>query len=694
MTGLPKQTILLVENRTEEFSWIHGMLNGDDQRSFAIIHVRCMADAEEYLASKSVDAVLLDLDLPDVRGPESARRIHLAAPQAALVILSELGNERLELGAIEDGAQDYLIQGQIEPRELTRALHNAIARKLIEEALYEEQERAQVTLDCIGDAVISTDPAGNISFLNAAAERLTGWPAQEAIGQPLAHAFRIMDAEHRSTLLNPMEQSQWPERIGALPKNCILIQRNGDEIFIEDSVALIHNRQKRITGSVMVFRDVTASRLLTQKIAHQAEHDFLTGLPNRLLLNDRIEQAIASARRHRRPLAVLFMDIDGFKYVNDSLGHLTGDKLLQAVAKRMLSCVRAPDTVSRQGGDEFVVLLQEILHKDDAAITATRILRVLAEAHTVDRHELHVMASIGVSFYPEDGGDAETLIKNANTAMYQAKEAGHNSFKFFTPAMNVRAVDRQSTEEDLRQALAQREFVLYYQPKVDLRTAKITGVEALLRWKHPTRGLISPMQFIPVAEDSGLILPIGAWVLREACRQAQIWVEEGLPETTMGVNVSSVQFRNEDFLEDLFAALRESGLKPSSLQIELTESALMENPHVAAATLQTLREAGVQVAVDDFGTGYSSLSYLQKFPLDVLKIDQSFIRRVTADTDQMTIVSAIIGMGKKLNLRVIAEGVEATETIAFLKDQQCDEAQGFYFSQPVPAEQFAKLIAA
>jgi EAL domain-containing protein (putative c-di-GMP-specific phosphodiesterase class I) len=304
------------------------------------------------------------------------------------------------------------------------------------------------------------------------------------------------------------------------------------------------------------------------------------------------------------------------------------------------------------------------------------------------------MASIGVSFYPEDGGDAETLIKNADTAMYQAKEAGHNSFKFFTPAMNVRAVDRQSTEEDLRQALAQREFVLYYQPKVDLRTAKITGVEALLRWKHPTRGLISPMQFIPVAEDSGLILPIGAWVLREACRQAQIWVEEGLPETTMGVNVSSVQFRNEDFLEDLFAALRESGLKPSSLQIELTESALMENPHVAAATLQTLREAGVQVAVDDFGTGYSSLSYLQKFPLDVLKIDKSFIRRVTADTDQMTIVSAIIGMGKKLNLRVIAEGVEATETIAFLKDQQCDEAQGFYFSQPVPAEQFAKLIAA
>jgi diguanylate cyclase (GGDEF)-like protein len=433
---------------------------------------------------------------------------------------------------------------------------------------------------------------------------------------------------------------------------------------------------------------------LTQKIAHQAEHDFLTGLPNRLLLNDRIEQAIASARRHRRPLAVLFMDIDGFKYVNDSLGHLTGDKLLQSVAKRMLSCVRAPDTVSRQGGDEFVVLLQEMLHKDDAAITATRILRVLAEAHTVGRHELHVMASIGVSFYPEDGGDAETLIKNADTAMYQAKEAGHNSFKFFTPAMNVRAVDRQSTEEDLRQALAQREFVLYYQPKVDLRTAKITGVEALLRWKHPTRGLISPMQFIPVAEDSGLILPIGAWVLREACRQAQIWVEEGLPETTMGVNVSSVQFRNEDFLEDLFAALRESGLKPSSLQIELTESALMENPHVAAATLQTLREAGVQVAVDDFGTGYSSLSYLQKFPLDVLKIDQSFIRRVTADTDQMTIVSAIIGMGKKLNLRVIAEGVEATETIAFLKDQQCDEAQGFYFSQPVPAEQFAKLIAA
>jgi len=304
---------------------------------------------------------------------------------------------------------------------------------------------------------------------------------------------------------------------------------------------------------------VHAERLWTQEITHQAEHDSLTGLPNRLLLSDRINQSIALAQRHSLQLALLFMDVDGFKHVNDSLGHLTGDKLLQSISRRLLSVVRVPDTVSRQGGDEFVVLLQDLKHSDGAAITAARILKAVADVHKVDRHELHVTASIGVSIYPEDGLDAETLLKNADTAMYQAKESGRHSFTFFTPEMNDRAVARHSIEEGLRQALEQQQFTLHYQPKINLLTGAINGAEALLRWTHPTRGPIAPLEFIPIAEDSGLILPIGAWVLKEACRQAQTWVEAGLPETKIAVNVSSVQFEIKTFLKTCLQSLGNPG---------------------------------------------------------------------------------------------------------------------------------------
>ena len=306
-----------------------------------------------------------------------------------------------------------------------------------------------------------------------------------------------------------------------LPSNCILVRRDGFETPIEDSVAPIHDREGKATGAVIVFRDVSTARAMAAQMTHSAQHDFLTGLPNRMLLNDRVSQAIVLAPRHSKKVAVLFLDLDGFKHINDSLGHPTGDKLLQSIAKRLVACVRSSDTVSRQGGDEFVVLLSEMEQSEDAAISALRILQAVAEAHTIDHHDLHVTTSIGVSVFPDDGKDAETLIKNADTAMYQAKENGRQSYQFFRPAMNVRAVERQSIEENLRRALDRREFTLHYQPKIKLRTGEITGAEALLRWTHPVRGSVSPAQFIPVAEDCGLILPIGQWVLREACKQAR-----------------------------------------------------------------------------------------------------------------------------------------------------------------------------
>jgi len=331
---------------------------------------------------------------------------------------------------------------------------------------------------------------------------------------------------------------------------------------------------------------------------------------------------------------------------------------------------------------------------EDAAITARRMLQAVAAPHAIDKHELHVTTSIGVSVFPDDGPDAETLIKNADTAMYQAKENGRQSYQFFKPAMYERAQERQSVEESLRRALERREFHLEYQPKVDLKAGKISGVEALLRWTHPARGAVSPLQFIPIAEDCGLIVPIGNWVLREACRQARAWADAGLPRITMAVNISAIEFRDPDFLAGVFAILDETGLDPRQLELELTESVLMRRAESTAAILQVLRDRGVKVAVDDFGTGYSSLSYLRKFPIDTLKIDQSFVREISAPGSDTSIVAAVIGMGRSLKLRIVAEGVETPEQLAFLVAHLCDEAQGFYCSRPLSAERFAILLGA
>jgi diguanylate cyclase (GGDEF)-like protein/PAS domain S-box-containing protein len=685
-------TVVLIEDNPGDARLIREMFEEYNEHRIKVIHIERMSDAEEFFASNTADIVLLDLGLPDAQGLDAVRRAHTASSHIPLVILSGLDDESMALQAMQEGAQDYLIKGQIEPRELMRALRYAIERKLIEETLFAEKERAQVTLDSIGDAVICNDLEGKITFLNVVAEKMTGWSLDEAIGQPMTQAFRVVDATTRVTIPNPMEQAMSENRVLQIPSNSILIRRDGSEVPVEDSVSPIRDRERQVIGAVIVFRDVSTTRAMKEQMAHSAHHDFLTGLPNRLLLNDRLNQAIAQAERHGHLVAVLFLDLDGFKHINDSLGHPMGDKLLQSIAVRLVANVRAPDTVSRQGGDEFVVLLPEVASAGEAATTARRMLEAVAGAHLVGQHDLRVTTSIGVSIFPDDGTDAETLIKNADTAMYQAKENGRQNYQFFAAAMNVRAVERQLIEEHLRRALERNEFVLNYQPKVDLKTGAITGAEALLRWTHPTLGPISPAVFIPIAEDSGLILPIGTWVLREACRQAREWMDAGLPAMTIAVNVSAMQFRNEEFLESLLAILDETGLDPRSLEVEVTESGLMKRAEFTASVLQTLRGKGIQVAIDDFGTGYSSLSYLRKFPLDSLKIDQSFVRQITTKPNETMIVSAIISMAQSLSLRVIAEGVETAEELAFLQAHGCEEAQGYYFSRPIPATAFASLL--
>src|ERR1700722_9912892 len=565
-------------------------------------------------------------------------------------------------------------------------------RGVAEDALFLEKERAQVTLNCIGDAVICTDVSGNITFLNLVGERMTGWSGHEAAGRPVTEVFRIIDGTTRQPVPDPMEMAVAQNRAVALTANCVLLRRDGSESPIEDSAAPIHDRTGLVTGAVIVFHDVTATRAMSLQMAYSAQHDFVTGLPNRVLLDDRISQSITLARRQDRAIAVLFLDLDHFKYINDSLGHAIGDQLLQCVSERLQASVRCSDTVSRQGGDEFVILLSEIAYPKDAATSARKILRSLSAPCSIAGHDLHIDGSIGISIYPADGGDAETLIKNADTAMYHAKEQGRNNFQFFAAEMNLKSVQRQSLESGLRRALERDEFLLHYQPKVDLVTGEITGVEALIRWQHPDLGLVPPSQFVPIAEDCGLILPIGRWVLREACQQAHKWETAGLPFKRISVNVSASEFRGKRFFEGVATILTETGFDPHRLDLELTEGVLMSNAKSTGAILQALKSMGVHLAVDAFGTGYSSLSYLRQFPIDVLKIDQSFVRQITADPDDSTIVSAIIDMGKNLKQRVIAEGIETQAQLAFLQAHYCAEGQGYFFSRPLPATEFAHLL--
>jgi diguanylate cyclase (GGDEF)-like protein/PAS domain S-box-containing protein len=684
--------VLLIEGDAATAKLIREALADARYGPFLIEWTVTLSDGLERLNQGGVKAILVNLSLSDSRGIGTFERLYLAASHIPILILSDVGHEGDAQQAIQQGAQDYFLKDHIDGYSLSHALRNVMARKVAEEALFLERERAQVTLNSIGDAVISADIVGNITYLNVVAERMTGWSRKEAVGRPLVDVLQIVDGVTREPARSPIELAvQRNEPVG-LSANCILIRRDGFESPIEDSAAPIHDRVGNAIGAVMVFHDVSAAQAMVLKMSHLAQHDFLTDLPNRVLLNDRLTQAISLAHRHRKQLAVLFLDLDLFKNINDSLGHLVGDKLLQSVAKRLVTCVRGSDTVSRQGGDEFVALLPDIEHSEDAARRAENIISAMAAHHSVAGYDLNINMSIGISVYPSDGEDAETLIKNADVAMYHAKQNGRNNYQFFRQEMNDRAVERHVLEADLRRALAGRELVLHYQPKVNLETGEITGAEALIRWRHPTRGLLFPGQFVTIAEESGLIVPMGRWVLREACRQLRSWLDAGLRPSLVAINISAVEFRSKDFLEGVRNILKETRLGPGHLEIELTESVLMQDGESTTAVLQSLKAMGVQLAIDDFGTGYSSLSYLKRFPIDALKIDKSFVRDIATDPDDATIVRAMIGMGNSLNKRVSAEGVETWEQLAFLRAEHCGEGQGYYFGRPVVAEEYATLL--
>jgi diguanylate cyclase (GGDEF)-like protein/PAS domain S-box-containing protein len=688
----PHNNLLLIEDNPGDAKLVEIALTKTRFGPFQLEWVENLSDGLKRLRKGGIDAVLADLSLPDSQGIETLDRILMAAPRIPILVLSGLDDEDIASQTVKHGAQDYLPKNHLDTYTLSRAVRNMIDRKIAEDALFTEKERAQVTLNSIGDAVLCTDSSGKITYLNTVAEKMTGWSRQEASGRPLADVFQIIDGVTRQPAENPMDTAVAQNKTVSLTANCILIRRDGHESAIEDSAAPIHDRDGNGTGAVIVFHDVSAARSMSLQLTHSAHHDFLTDLPNRILLNDRLTHAIAAARRDRRKLAVLFLDLDGFKHINDSLGHAIGDKLLKAIGERLLAAVRKSDTVSRQGGDEFVVVLSSIAQSEDAALSVTKIIASIIAPYSIDLHDLHVNVSVGISIYPDDGADAEALIQNADNAMYHAKEHGSNNCHFFNEEMNVQAVRRQFLEARLHRALERHEFVLNYQPIINLKSGQVTGVEALIRWRHPERGLIPPAEFIPIAETCGLIVPIGRWVLREACMQAREWQDAVLPHIRVGVNISSVEFRDKNFLANLRAILNETGLAPCHLELELTESVLMQHVDSTAHVLGELSAMGVHLAVDDFGTGYSSLSYLSQFPINSLKIDKSFVQQITSEHHDAPIINAVINMGRSLRQRVTAEGVETREQLAFLQSQGCDEGQGYYFSYPVVAEQFAKLL--
>src|SRR5450631_814710 len=696
MVSMP-QTVLLIHDDPGKAKIVQDTLLNSIDGFFNVEWVELCCEGVQRLRKDRkgrIAAVLVNLFLPDSQGLETFDRLFKTSPDVPVLVLSSLGHEDTAKQAVQRGAHDYLLEDHLDSYLLPKALRNMLERASNAEALFREKERAQVTLNSIGDAVVSTDVAGIVTFLNPVAEAMTGWAAAEAVGLPFDEVFQIIDVKDRRRAVNPMKSVIQENKSANLAAGSVLIRRNGIESAIEDSAAPIHDRRGRVTGAVMVFHDVTKARAMSQKMSHLAQHDYLTDLPNRLMLNDRLSQAISLARRHHQQLAVLFVDVDRFKHVNDSLGHVIGDKLLLSIAGRLVASVRSSDTVSRQGGDEFVVLLASVAHAEDAALTAQKILTLLSMPHRVEEHDLQITLSVGIGIYPDDGRDAETLVKSADIAMLSAKDNGRNNYQFFKPSMNEHALERQSLESGLRHALDKREFVLHYQPKLDLATETLTGAEALIRWLQPKRGIVFPKDFIPIAEQCGYILPIGRWALREACSQRRKWLDENLAPIPVAGNISAVELRSKNFVEHVRAILEETGLESRYLEFELTETALMQDPQSTIAVLRALKDMGIRLTLDDFGTGYSSLTYLKRFPIDALKIDKSFVQGLCTDSGDAKLVSAVINLGRSFHLQVIAEGVETRAQFIALQSQHCGEGQGYYFQKPVAADEFAKLLGA
>lgn len=558
-----------------------------------------------------------------------------------------------------------------------------------EQELRESEGRFREVLENAQLVAVILDPEGRITFCNQYLLDLTGWRLREVLNQSW---FDLFVPEEERAQTEAVFRSFFSDGNPQTHHVNDLRTRQGTRRTISWSTTRLRDAEGKTLAITSLGQDITERKRNEQAIRFLAYHDQLTGLPNRLLFFDRVTQAIARAKRTREQLGILFIDLDDFKRINDSVGHNVGDELLRAVAQRLEGVVRTEDTVARMGGDEFTVLVVGVARGEDVADMARRVVEILREPFRLKGQVFDISASIGIALYPGDGEDVVTLLKHADTAMYAAKESGRNHCRFFTPAMNDRIEQRMALDRSLRRALDQGELVLHYQPQVELVSGRITGLEALIRWQHPERGLIPPDQFIPLAEETGMIVPLGEWVLRAACAQNRAWQDAGLPPVQVSVNLAARQFQQRDLLPMVERILGETGLDPAYLGLEITESATIPDAEVALQTLLRLKSMGVKVSLDDFGTGYSALSYLRSLPIDVVKLDKSFIHDLASDEGAAAVASAVILLAHHLKLKVVAEGVETWEQLSFLRQQRCDAIQGYIFSRPLPVPDVERLL--
>ncbi|MBI4998500.1 MAG: EAL domain-containing protein [Rhodocyclales bacterium] len=634
----------------------------------------------------------------DLRSAPCCSRWHETALKselnAAAALPLKAGGE--VLGAISLYARTV---GAFDDREiaLLRELADDIAYgiKTLREAAVRRQVEQELLLgrqavDSSNDGIMITDSALRdrpLIYVNPAFERITGYTSAEALGR---NARFLLGDDTDQIGVEELRRALHEQRAAKIVLRNY--RKDGSLFWNELSLAPVHGEGSQVRHFVSIINDISERKSYESQLEYQAGHDALTGLANRNLLADRLDQAITRAKRTKSTVAVLLLDLDRFKLVNDGLGHDIGNALLKIVAQRLTACMRSIDTVARLGGDEFVVVMTDLDSEHDAAPTARKLLKQVSQPMTVAEREIVATASLGIALYPKDAEQATALLRNADVAMYRAKELGRNSMQFYTPALNATTLARLELDTALRRALERDEFILHYQPKVELQRGQVIGAEALIRWQHPLLGMVSPGDFIPLAEETGLIGPIGEWVIDHAVAQLKAWQSEGLPNICLAVNLSARQFQQENLAKVVMQALHLHDVDAQYLELEVTESAVMQDPEKTVASLRELKRIGVRLALDDFGTGYSSLNYLKRFPIDTLKIDQSFVRDITTDPDDATIALTVISLAHSLNRRVVAEGVETEAQLSILRRHRCDEMQGFYFSRPLPADAFTALM--
>ena len=665
------------------------------RRSGLQFEYRCVeteADLTRECNEFAPDIVLSDFALPHFDGLSALRIVRRMQPDLPFIFVSGTIGEETAIESLRGGATDYVLKSNLSrlPSAVSRALQEAAERATLrgtEEALRLRDRAVEASMNPVM-IVSAADPDMALIYVNRAFEQVTGYARDEAIGR---NCRFLQGTDRDQPELDKIRRAIAEQCDGqALLRN---YRKDGSLFWNMLHVTPVHDpRSGAVTHFVGVQHDVTDIKRYQEELEHQANHDALTGLANRNLLKDRLQQALALAHRYGRPFTLLFIDLDNFKLINDSLGHDIGDRLLKITGERLMACVREGDTVARLGGDEFVLLITEQERNNGAYHPVQRVMAAISESFVIDQREFKVTCSIGIASFPSDGDDADTLLRNADTAMYRAKDLGRNTFQLYSSEMNANFGERLTLETDLWNALERGEFVLHYQPKVDLKTGRIIGMEALLRWQHPTSGMIPPGKFIPLAEESSLIVEIGKWVLGEACAQNKAWQNDAMRYVPVAVNVSARQLHDKDLIETVRTVLQTTGLRGEWLEIELTESAVMLNADATINTMASLRGMDVGISLDDFGTGYSSLSYLKRFPVTRLKIDQSFIRDLAVDPDDAAIVRAIIAVAQALMLDVTAEGVETSEQVEFLKAHGCGEAQGYYFARPVAAPEMLALL--